>query len=98
MFTYHYRPKKVSEINVKADSRISVIGKVAELGEKSFFIEDRSGKVEILSESAIEPNTLVRVFCSITDQQLKADVVQSLNNFDLDLFNRVKELYTKAGV
>jgi hypothetical protein len=98
MFTYHYRPKKVSEINVKTDNRISILGKVTGLGENSFFVDDGSEKVEIISEAAIEPNTLVRVFCSVADQQLKADVVQSLNNFDLDLFNRVKELYNKAGV
>jgi len=98
MFTYHYRPKKVSEINVKTDNRVSILGKITELGENSFFVDDGSGKVEIISETAIEPSTLVRVFCSVADQQLKADVVQSLNNFDLDLFNRVKKLYNKAGV
>jgi len=98
MFTSHYKPKKVSEINVKTDNRVSVLGKVTELGENSFFLDDSSGKIEIVSEAAIEPSNLVRAFCSVVDDQLKADVVQSLNNFDLDLFNRVKELYNKAGV
>jgi hypothetical protein len=98
MFSLHYRPKKVSEINVKADSRVSTLGKVTELGEKSFFLDDGSGKIEIISEAAVEPNKLVRAFCSVVDSQLKADVVQSLNNFDLDLFNRIKELYSRAGV
>jgi len=98
MFSSHYKPKKVSEINLKTDSRISVLGKIAELGENSFFLDDGSGKIEIISEAAIEPGNLARVFCSVVDVQLKADVVQSLNNFDSDLFNRVKELYSKAGV
>ena len=78
MFTYHYMPKKVSEINLKTDNRISIIGKVAELKENSFLLEDESGKVEVVSEKAVEPSGLVRVFCSVADQQLKADVVQSL--------------------
>ena len=98
MFSSHYKPKKVSEINLKTDSRVSVLGKIAELGENSFFLDDGSGKIEMISEAMIEPGNLARVFCSVVGNQLKADVVQSLNNFDSDLFNRVKELYSKAGV
>ncbi|MDI6798715.1 MAG: hypothetical protein QMD12_01820 [Candidatus Aenigmarchaeota archaeon] len=98
MFALRYIPKKISEINSKTDSRIAIVGKVIEQGENSFVLEDDSGKVEIESEEEVELNKTVRVFCSLTENQLKADIVQSLNGFDLNLFNKVKELYNKAGV
>jgi len=98
MFALHYKPKKISEINLKTDSRIAIIGKVTEQGENSFVLDDGSGKIEIISEEEVKLNKTVRVFCSLIENQLKADVVQSLNGFDLNLFNKIKELYNKAGV
>jgi uncharacterized protein YdeI (BOF family) len=98
MFNLHYKPKKISEINLKADSRISLLGKITEVRENSFMLEDNSAKIEIFSDIPVEANKLVRVFCSVAENQLKADVVQSLNGFDVDLFNRVEELYRSKGL
>lgn len=98
MFNLHYKPKKISEVNLKADNRISLLGKVEELKENSFILSDSSGKIEIFSDMLLKENNLVRVFCSIAEQQLKADVIQSLNGFDVDLFNRVEGIYNKLGV
>ena len=98
MFTLYYKPKKVSEINLKSDSRISLIGKIIEKKDDSFVLDDGSGKIEIFSEEEVEENKLIRVFCSIIEKQIKADIIQDLNGFDLNLFNKVRELYNKAGV
>jgi hypothetical protein len=94
----HYKPKNISELNVKTDSRVAIIGKVVDIGENSFVLEDTTGKVEIVFEGAVERDRLVRAFCSIIDERLRADVVQDLKNFDVDMFFKVKELYNKAGV
>lgn len=91
-------PKKISEINLKTDRNISIIGKIISSEENVFTIEDDSDKIEIAFEGEVEKNKLVRVFCSVLDEQLKADVIQNLKGFDLKLFNKVKELYSKAGV
>lgn len=94
----HYKPKKISEISLKADNRISLLGKVIEQKENSFIIDDKTAKAEIFSDMTVEVNKTVRVFCSVAEQQLKADVIQSLNGFDVDLFNRIEELYRKRGM
>ena len=94
----HYKPRKISEINEKSDSKIAIIGNVAELGENSFILDDGSAKAEIVFEGEVKRNKTLRVFCSIVDNQLKADIVQNLEGFDLNLFKRVKELYNRAGL
>ena len=98
MFGLYYRPRGISEINKKTDGKVAVVGKVVESRENSFVIEDGIAKVEIVFEGKVEKNKTVRVFCSITENQLKADVIQSLDGLDLNLFKRVKELYNRAGL
>jgi len=98
MFVTHYVPKNISGINLKTDRNISIIGKIVDSGENVFTIEDGSGKVDVVFEGEAEKGKLVRVFCSVLEGQLKADAIQDLKGFDLKLFNRVKELYNKAGI
>ena len=93
----HYQPRKISSIS-KTDSRVAIIGKVLEVLENSFILEDETGKIEISSEEAVRKGELVRVFCSLLDGKLKADVVQNLKGFDLNLFKKVEELYRKEGL
>jgi hypothetical protein len=94
----HYKPKKISEVNLKNDKKISLLGKIVEVREDFFILDDNSGKIEIFSDTLVEANKLIRVFCSVFEQRLKADVIQNLNGFDIDLFNRIEELYRKKGV
>ena len=98
MESLNYKPKKISEIDVKADTRISLQGTVSSLLENSFILDDGSAKVEIVSDTLPEQNRQIRIFCSVFDGQLKADVIQDLNNFDLNLFKKVEELYKVSGV
>ena len=93
----HYLPRKISSIS-KSDSRVALIGKVVKALENSFVLEDETGKTEIFSEEAVKEGELVRVFCSSLDGKLKADIVQSLKGFDLNLFKKVEELYKKEGL
>jgi len=97
MMSIHYKPKKISEIR-ETDSKISLIGKVVESTENTFILEDDTGRVEFFSENIAETEKLVRVFSTIIEGKLKADAIQVLNGFDLNLYNRIKELYLKAGV
>lgn len=93
----HYKPEKISSIT-KKDSKISIVGKVIAINKNSFTLEDDSGKIELFSEEEIESNKVVRVFCSLVEGKLKADVIQILNGLDLNLFKKVEELYYKAGL
>lgn len=93
----YYKPRKISSI-IKKDSKISIVGKVIDTGENFFILEDDSGKIEIFSEEKVEKNKIVRVFCSLVEGKLKADIIQSLNGLDLNLFKRIEELYYKVGL
>ncbi|MEM5829591.1 MAG: hypothetical protein QW040_02735 [Candidatus Aenigmatarchaeota archaeon] len=93
----HYLPRKISSIS-RIDSKVALIGKIAKVSENSFILEDETGKIEIFSEEEVKEGELVRVFCSLVDGKLKADVVQDLKGFDLNLFKKAEELYKKEGL
>jgi len=93
----HYLPKKISLISA-TDSKIALVGTVSEVSENSFVLNDDTGKLEIVSDQPVEKGEIVRLFCSSIDGKLKADVIQSLKGFDLNLFKKVEELYSKEGL
>ncbi len=93
----NYKPKKISQVT-KEDTRVSVIGKVKDLSENSFVLQDETGESEVFSDIPTEKDKLVRVYCSVIDGRLKTDVIQNLAGFDLNLFKKVEELYSKSGV
>ena len=93
----HYTPKQISEVN-PSDSRVSILGKIINISDNSFILDDDSGKIEIVSDVQTEKNKLVRVFCSVGEEKLKADIVQNMEGLDLNLFKKVKELYNTSGV
>jgi len=96
MFVEHYKPKNISEIT-KNDSKVAVVGKVVEVDENFFILDDDTGKVQVNFEGEIKKGKILRVFCSLADERLNADTVQELNDFDLNLFKKIKELYIKSG-
>ena len=92
----YYKPKRISELNLKTDVKISLIGKVENILENSFVLNDGE-KIEIAAENIPEKGKKVRVFCSVLDQQLKADIIQTVN-LDEELFRKSEEFYKKIGV
>jgi hypothetical protein len=94
----NYKPRKISGINPKTDNKISIVGKIVDIKENSFILEDDYGKIEIFSEEKVEKNKVVRVFCSLVDGKLKADLIQNLEGMDLNLFKKVQELYYRVGL
>jgi len=101
MLPVHYKPRKISGVD-KTDSKVAIVGRVVERGENSFVIEDDTGKTEIFFDSAtassVDKGKLVRVYCSVVDGRLSADIIQSMQGLDEKLFKKVEELYNKAGV
>ena len=92
----HYRPRKVSSLT-KTDKFVSLLGKVASVKENAVVIEDGTGRIEISSEHALKENAIVRVFCSF-DGQWKTDIVQDMDGIDLNIYKKVDELYSRAGL
>lgn len=99
MLQRHYKPKKISKIET-SDKRVAIIGKVHSVGKGSLILDDESGKIEIFSENLdkVKKDGIVRVFCTIDGDRLNADIIQTLENLDFNLFKKVEELYNKAGV
>ncbi|MBI2546868.1 MAG: hypothetical protein HYW23_00275 [Candidatus Aenigmarchaeota archaeon] len=97
MPTYHYIPKRISEIKA-SDIKVSILGVVSDVYKNSFVLSDDTGKIEIACENDAEKGRVVRVFCSVADEKLKADFVQNMEGLDLDLFKKINSLYNSSGV
>lgn len=97
MLIDHYKPKKISEIK-KTDNKIAIVGKVVETKESSFILDDKTGKIEVVFEGEVTKGKLIRVFCSLIDDELRAEIVQDLSGLDLNLFKKTEELYKSTGV
>ncbi|HDH91362.1 MAG TPA: hypothetical protein ENF38_00245 [Candidatus Aenigmarchaeota archaeon] len=91
-----YKLKRINEIG--KEDYICIIGKVVNLGENSFLIQDETGMIEISSEFKVEEGKVVRVFCRRVNNMLKAEIIQDLSSMDLNLFKKVEELYNEVGV
>jgi len=91
-----YKIRSISSVS-KSDKQVALAGKILEVMENSFILSDVTGEVEIFSEEKMEKGRIVRAFCSMVDGRAKLDFVQKLNDFDLNLYKKINELYTKAG-
>lgn len=89
-----YKAKKISEIT-RRDSKVMLIGEIVSKGENSFVLKDETGEVEIFWDEEVE-GKFARVFCSVTDNKLKADVVHELSEREFYLFKKFNELYSKV--
>ena len=100
MIAEHYRPTKISELKSNV-GKVAILGRVIDSSSGSMVIDDDSGKVEVVVTSemvAAAKEKIVRVFYSVAEGKLKADVVQDISGLDMDLFNKMQELYEKVGV
>lgn len=91
----NYKTKKISELNLQTDQKVALVGTVENVMENSFVLNDGE-KIEIATENIPEKGKKLRVFCSVIDQQLKADIIQPIN-FDEKLFEKSEEFYRKLG-
>ncbi len=97
MVSERYFPKKISEARM-SEGKICVVGIVDDPREDGFVIRDGNEKIHIEFVGSPQKNKFVRVFCTVNDGKVRADIVQNLNGADVQLFKKVEELYSKAGV
>jgi len=94
VFVTHYKPKKISQLSTK-DSKVALTGSIIQRKENSFILDDGTARTEIFFDGNVEAK-FIRAFCSIVEEKLKADLIQSLDSLDLNLFKKVEELYNKV--
>ncbi len=97
MFAQRYIPRSIKEIT-KSDSKVALVGKVIEVGEGSFILDDGTAKAEVKAEQKVKVGQQLRVFCLLEDERLIVEIIQNVDGLDFKLFKSVKELYNKAGV
>jgi len=79
--------RKISEINPNLDSRVSLIGKIIDIGENLLVLDDGTGKINIsFSEDIPKPelkqNKLVRIFGFVIPSEqieIQAEIIQDMS-------------------
>jgi len=90
--------RKITEIHPEMDVRVRLTGTVIESTLNSIVLDDGSGKVEIFFDE--DPNvrhgqmvkTIVRILPLIDGFECRGEAVQTLDGFDIDLYNKAKEV------
>jgi hypothetical protein len=90
--------KRIADIQPEADVRVRLLGTVIDSSLNSVVLDDGSGKIEIYFED--QPNVrngqLVRVITRILPLidgfECKGEVLQNLDDFNLDLYKKTKEI------
>ncbi len=94
----HYVPRRVAEVDYEKDKRVVLVGRVKEVRENSIVFEDGSGEVEIGFVDGLKERKVVRVFCTVVEGRLLVDFFQVLENFNMEMWEKVNKLYERANV
>jgi len=87
-----YKPR--STIGIKDnDEKISILGKISEIFDGGFILEDDVGEVKIKSELKVSKGEIVRIFCKRENGELIAEIIQNLRGLDLDSYRKVETLF-----
>ena len=87
--------RKIADISPEKDVRVRLLGRVLDKTESTLVIDDGSEKAEIVIDVAPDAE-FVRVFCRVLPleqgYELRAEVVQPIDNLDIDLYKKVFQL------
>ena len=100
MFAVNYKPKKISELSPK-DSKVALLGNITQRKDGSFVLDDGTARIEIFFDNSafnVLDIKLARIFCSVSEEKLSADIIQNLEGLDLDLFKKTEDLYSRYYV
>lgn len=89
----------ISEIHPERDVRVRLTGTVIESNQNNLMIDDGTGKIDVSFDedvSSIVQGQLVRVITrllpNIEGFICKGECIQKLDNFDISLFKRAREV------
>jgi len=90
--------KMIIDIRPETDVRVKLIGTVIDASETSLILDDGTGKIEISFDEPIftNPNQLVKVIARIMPLidgfECKGEVLQTLEDFDLNLYRKARDI------
>jgi len=77
--------RKISEINPNLDSRVSLIGKIIDIGENLLVLDDGTGKINISfsdSKPYLKIGNIVRIFGFVIPSEqieIQAEIIQDMS-------------------
>lgn len=97
--TKEFLRKKISEINEK-DKSICLIGKIEKAEKDWILLDDGSGKIKIFKDKDkdFKEKEFLRVYCFKDGKRVNIYIAQKINKEELNLFNKIEELYREAGI
>ncbi len=90
--------KRIEDIQPESDVRVRLIGTVIDVASNSIVVDDGSGKIDISfeREPLVKHGQLVRVITRVLPLmdgfQCRGEAVQTLDGFNIDLYNKAKEI------
>src|SRR3989338_3461465 len=106
-YATNYPRRRIIEIDPSVDYKVKIIGVVVDKKQDAIMVDDGSGRVKIFVDFPIlveklDVNQLVAVFGSTLPLEngfdIRAEVIQSLNGLDINIYKKVDDLYKKLGV
>lgn len=90
--------KRIADLHPDSDVRVRLIGTVIDSGPNSIVLDDGSGKIEIYFDE--QPNVvngqlirvIARILPLIDGYECRGEIIQNLDNFDLELYKKAKEI------
>ncbi len=101
-----FSEKTIAEVEPEKDIRVRILGKVVDMTEDSFILDDGAGRVQVaidpeISMESIHVNDSVkvigRVFASENGFELRAEAVQNASGVDVPLYKKSVELERSLG-
>jgi uncharacterized protein YdeI (BOF family) len=102
-----FSEKAVSEIEPEKDIRVRILGKVVDMTEDSFILDDGTGRVQVTTDPEIgmeyirvndSAKVIGRVFASESGFELRAEAVQNASGVDVPLYKKLIELERNTGL
>ncbi len=102
-----FSEKAISEIEPEKDVRVGILGKIVDMDEDSFILDDGAGRVQVATGPEISMESICvndsvkvigRVFASENGFELRAEAVQSASGIDVPLYKKAIELERGIGL
>lgn len=95
--------RKIKDIDLSKDVRVRILGSVSAISKGSFYIEDDTGRVEVLCEpdilSVLYDGQTVRIYAQVIPSgegiKLRAEIVQDATGININLYKIAEKMWIK---
>ena len=90
--------KQINSIRPETDVRVRLTGTVIDVGSNSLVLDDGTGKIEVILEDQAKVSVgqmirvVTRILPLIDGFQCRGEVIQTMEDFDIDLYKKAKDI------